>query len=238
MSGETRPRRWEVIAAFSFGCAFLIAILAIAFYKPNPTAFEYTIYRIVIALAAAGVGAIIPGFLNIRFKSWLRAGGAVALFIVVYFFAPATMNTVEEAAVAIPTADAKLGSDDWLKIVDEGRFDDAYKRMGKYFQSQYKFSEFDQIIGRERRFLGQASGRQLLSTMPLVSPPGSPKGAYRQYIYKTKFQREPQELYESVLLVGEGDEWRVVGYFTGVKNQAGMFVPYEPNYVSENSSSS
>jgi hypothetical protein len=238
MVAINHTRRWEVVAAFAFGCTFLTAILLIALYKPNPTAFEYTIYRIVIALAAAGVGAIIPGFLNVRFKSWLRAGGAVALFVVVYFFAPATMSAMEEAPVVTPSADAKLSSDNWLGVVDDGRFGEAYKLMSKYFQAQYKFEEFDQIIGRERRFLGRPSTRQLVSTMPLISPPGSPKGAYRQYMYRTKFSHESQQLYESVLLFGEENDWRVVGYFTAVKNQAGTFVPYEPNYSLENSATS
>jgi hypothetical protein len=64
-------------------------MLAIAF--PAPTAFQYTVFRIVLALAAAGVGALVPGFLEIRYKSMIRAGGALAMFVIIYFVSPAAL---------------------------------------------------------------------------------------------------------------------------------------------------
>ena len=81
---------WERIAIFSFGVVFIIVLVLIALMLPNPTEFQQLIFRIVLALAAAGVGALVPGFLTIRFKNLLRAGGALGVFIVVYFFNPAT----------------------------------------------------------------------------------------------------------------------------------------------------
>lgn len=60
---------------------------------PNPTAFQYTIFRSVLSLAAAGVAAMIPGFITISVSTWLRAGGALAVFAVVYFYNPAAMVT-------------------------------------------------------------------------------------------------------------------------------------------------
>jgi len=47
----------------------------------------------VLALAGGGVGAVIPGFLELNMKAGaklaLRAGGALAVFVVLYFWSPA-----------------------------------------------------------------------------------------------------------------------------------------------------
>lgn len=81
---------WELIAIFSFGVVFVIVLVLVALTLPSPTEFQQLIFRIVLALAAAGIGALIPGLLTIRIKNLLRAGGALGVFVVVYFFNPAT----------------------------------------------------------------------------------------------------------------------------------------------------
>jgi hypothetical protein len=82
-------RRTQQILAFTFGVVFVFALLFIAFKVGVPTPFQYTIFRVVLALAAAGVAAMIPGFIHANIADWLRAGGALAVFVVVYFTNPA-----------------------------------------------------------------------------------------------------------------------------------------------------
>jgi hypothetical protein len=84
-------RKAQQITAFAFGVIFLLIILAIAIAFPNPTHFQYTVFRIVLALAASGVAAMIPGFINVSVGPTIRAGGAIAVFVIVYFFSPAQL---------------------------------------------------------------------------------------------------------------------------------------------------
>ena len=63
--------------------------MILALFFPRPTDFQYTVFRIILALSAAGVGAVIPGFIEAKIKTILQAGGAIAVFVVVYFFDPA-----------------------------------------------------------------------------------------------------------------------------------------------------
>jgi hypothetical protein len=84
-------RKVQQRLAFLFGIVFLIVLLTLAILVPNPTAFQYTIFRSVLALAAAGVAAMIPGFIAVSISTWLRAGGALAVFVVVYFYNPAAL---------------------------------------------------------------------------------------------------------------------------------------------------
>jgi hypothetical protein len=79
--------------AFSFGILFVVILLGLAILFPTPTAFQYTVFRSVLSLAAAGIAAMIPGFITVSISTWLRAGGALAVFAVVYFYNPAALVT-------------------------------------------------------------------------------------------------------------------------------------------------
>ena len=85
----------ERFLAFGFGVIFVVVLLILAIKYPNPTPFQYTVFRIVLALAAGGVAAMIPGFLSIEVAKWLRAGGALAVFVIVYFYSPAGLTGVK-----------------------------------------------------------------------------------------------------------------------------------------------
>lgn len=77
--------------AYVFGVVFVVVLLVLALAVPNPTEFQYTVFRIVLALAAAGVAAMVPGFLEVTVSTWIRAGGALAIFVIVYFYSPAAL---------------------------------------------------------------------------------------------------------------------------------------------------
>lgn len=89
---ETPAAIWEKIAAFAFGVVFLIFMIVIAIFIKDPTPFQYTFFRVAMSLAAAGVGAVIPGLIQLEVDQkhlpLIRAGGAIALFVLVYLFNP------------------------------------------------------------------------------------------------------------------------------------------------------
>jgi len=93
---ELMQKSHEKILAFVFGAVFIVVLLIAAFAVPNPTAFQYTVFRIVLALAAAGVAAMFSGFLEMEIPKVLRAGGALAVFAVVYFYAPAALEKLQQ----------------------------------------------------------------------------------------------------------------------------------------------
>jgi|SRR5271165_2193311 len=86
-------RQLEMGLAFVFGCVALAAVLWLAFRAETLSEQQFEILRIVLALAGGGVGAVIPGFLDVSVKAStklaLRAGGALAVFVVLYFWSPA-----------------------------------------------------------------------------------------------------------------------------------------------------
>jgi hypothetical protein len=98
MHDNPRPRTlpWEKITAVAFGVVFLGILLTIAILIPQPSTFQSFVFRIVLALAAAGLGAVIPGFLHVQAGPFVRAGGAIALFVIVYWFNPPQLLANQE----------------------------------------------------------------------------------------------------------------------------------------------
>jgi hypothetical protein len=90
VSDETRTS-WEKPAAVGFGIAFMVSLLVLAVVVPNPTPFQYEVFRIVLAIGVAGFAASISGLLHVQIGGWLQATGALAVFAIVYFYSPAKL---------------------------------------------------------------------------------------------------------------------------------------------------
>lgn len=80
---------WVFTAAF-----FLIIVLALMVAHPTPT--QFLMFRWFAAIACAGMGASIPGFLSVELKSKIgktgmvsiRAVGAMGIFVLIYLLNP------------------------------------------------------------------------------------------------------------------------------------------------------
>ncbi len=86
---------WEKIAGLGFGVIFISVILVITVIEPDPSSTQYAIYKTILALAAAGVGGILAGTIHVKgavLKWTIKAGGAIALFVIVYFFSPSSQD--------------------------------------------------------------------------------------------------------------------------------------------------
>ncbi|WP_269713956.1 DUF4019 domain-containing protein [Caulobacter sp. NIBR2454] len=218
----------DKMLAFGFGVVFVSVILLIAVLQPNPSQFSYTIFRIVIALAAAGVGAVLPGFLEVTFRGWLRAGGALALFAVVYFVAPAGLSPITSPLPPPPPENARAVAEAWLQKVDAGELDQAYTEMAGAFREKNALADVRTVVDGVRANLDPVVSRTLDATSGAVNPPGAPPGHYQSVGFRTKFAKEERLIYEAVQMFAEDGKWKVVGFYLFVRNDAGVMVPYSP----------
>ncbi|HTF79379.1 MAG TPA: tetratricopeptide repeat protein [Bradyrhizobium sp.] len=97
----------QVWLAFIFGVTFLLIALAfalVAFYLPKPPNPQVVgnflnVMQVILAISASGVAAVIPGFLSVDIQKKLgdkgsagiRAGGAIAVFVLVYVISPKSL---------------------------------------------------------------------------------------------------------------------------------------------------
>jgi hypothetical protein len=88
------PSQPEVVAIFSFGVVFVTAILVLSLVFSHPTPFQYLVARIILALATASIATLLTGFINFEIPHFIKAGGAFAVFVIVFFYNPADLVTV------------------------------------------------------------------------------------------------------------------------------------------------
>lgn len=85
--------QWRGPMLFGFGSTFVVALLILAIFFPEPSPFQYFVFRLVLALAASGISASIPGFLEVEVSNMVKGSGALAVFVIVFFFSPASLVT-------------------------------------------------------------------------------------------------------------------------------------------------
>ena len=121
---------WPVIWASVSGIAFAVTMLVMAVRFPRPTPFQTFVFRSVLALSAGSMAAAIPGFLEVEANLTgfgVRAGGALAVFVLVYKLNSANLQTasdtslsalsdsIEESIKATSALTAKLNNSSELK---------------------------------------------------------------------------------------------------------------------------
>lgn len=80
----------------------LAAVLTLVVLIPHQTVEQRFYIRIAMGLAAAGVAALIPGFLELEarwLRNVLRAGGALAVFVIIYMFNPPELLAAQAPAI-------------------------------------------------------------------------------------------------------------------------------------------
>jgi len=86
------PTLWERVLAAVCAVAVLVLVFVVILRKtPFADQNQVVLVRIVLSLAVSIIGAVIPGFLQVSLRGRgiaIRAGGALALFVITYFFSP------------------------------------------------------------------------------------------------------------------------------------------------------
>jgi hypothetical protein len=91
--GVDESRNSSVILAWGSGTALAATVLALTHMNRNPSPFQRQVIVTVLAFAIGALTTVLPGFIELRLtfrsKLLLSASSALAVFVIVYFFAPA-----------------------------------------------------------------------------------------------------------------------------------------------------
>lgn len=200
----------DTLLAFAFGIIFVSAILFFAVTVVNPSPFQINTFKTVLALAAGGVAAVIPGQFEIKHLPIVRAGGGLGVFAAV-FFAPASVVTpVTQLKAPDQSPDPVIAS--WFTAVDSGNYAAAWRQADTATAQWYNLSEanFIEIFKNVRSPLGALQWRRVVSRGDLSNPPNFPPGLYRSIAYMSKFANSAQCVQESIGLRATDDlQWKV-----------------------------
>ena len=202
----------EKSAVFTFGIIFLSIILVLVCFIPTPTFAQFFAFRLTMALSAAGIGALLPGFLRLDIplsaKGGIRAGGALALFASVWFVNPATLGIDIQIP---PREDAQIQIDEFLRLIDARDHKAAYALLPKKNREQLKEEDFVSMSMQVRDPLGNIQRRVLVSKSTPNQINGV-QGPFVVHVYQSRFSENSNVWLEVVSTIPEEGAWRIYGY--------------------------
>lgn len=198
----------NILLSFGFGVIFIAIMLVFALKVPNPTPFAQWVFIVVVALAAAGVAAVIPGFLNIN-SPYVKAGGALAVFGIVFFLKPAIIGGV--AKLVAPEESPLPAINEYLQRVDRLEMDAAWELLdGEAKRGVARDRDaYKRAYAGGRAHLGEPLDRIEAGLQEVRSPSGYPIGIYRLVAFRTRFASGQCHMETVSVRATDDVHWRV-----------------------------
>lgn len=117
--------------------------------------------------------------------------------------------TTDQAAAK---ASAVKAADQWLRLVDDGKYDDSWTQASSLFKDHVTEDQWAQKVGAVRKSMGPVISRKVGSTRYMTSLPGAPDGDYVVIQYTTSFEHKKSAI-ETVTPMIDNGTWRVSGYY-------------------------
>jgi hypothetical protein len=105
-----KSKKQEQYFAYAFTLVFITAIFIPAIFPPEYIPFQYGVFKLILALAAAGIAAFIPGFLAVPVSTIARAGAAIAMLVIVFFVNPVDFIRKQPAGSDISSNNSTLNA--------------------------------------------------------------------------------------------------------------------------------
>jgi hypothetical protein len=133
----------------------------------------------------------------------------VSLFVLCLSLCPvlalAQESGKEQAAIA--------ASEQWLSLVDSGRFGQSWKQTAGYFRAGFSKTSWRNSIMAVRKPLGRLKSRAVISSVYTPSLPGAPDGEYVVIQFETSFENKQSAVETLTPLLEKDGSWRVSGYY-------------------------
>lgn len=111
-----------------------------------------------------------------------------------------------------PEVQAQKAAEQWLALVDAGRYGASWEYASPSFKSAVSRADWVKKVGAARRSLGKLVSRKLVKANLVKNPPGSPPGDYVGIQYQSSFQNLKSAVETLVPMLDKDGKWRVSGY--------------------------
>ncbi|MBM3782955.1 MAG: DUF4019 domain-containing protein [Acidobacteria bacterium] len=122
------------------------------------------------------------------------------------------MSSVWLPVLAQGDGRARADAEQWLALVDNGKYRDSWKEASKPFRTQVTAEEWERQVRAVRESIGSLASRKLASSKAAKTLPGAPDGDYVVMMFEAKFTKKESAI-ETVVVSLESGHWRVAGYF-------------------------
>jgi hypothetical protein len=120
-----------------------------------------------------------------------------------------------EEAASNPEAEkaALAAADAWLKLADEGKYEDCWSQASELMKAAAPEADFAKQVGTTRDLLGELVSRKVKSTDYATSLPGAPDGEYVVIQYDASFAKKASAVETITPMKDPDGVWRVSGYY-------------------------
>lgn len=137
-------------------------------------------------------------------RTWVRIGAVFAVLL-----ASAALSNGRAAEPGVD--EARKAAEQWILLVDAGRYDDSWSAAASYFRSQVPKADWKNAATSARAPLGRLLSRTFSAAQPVHDLPGVPHGDYVVLVYDGKFANGTVR--EIITPMREADgSWKVSGY--------------------------
>ena len=117
------------------------------------------------------------------------------------------------AAASKPEDEAQKAAEQWLALVDAGKFGEGWNAAAGYLQNAVSQQQFESSLAAVRKPLGDLVSRKLKSAKYTKSLPGAPDGEYVILQFDTVFSNKKAAIETVTPLLDKDGKWKVSGYF-------------------------
>ncbi|MGO8765782.1 MAG: DUF4019 domain-containing protein [Limisphaerales bacterium] len=121
-------------------------------------------------------------------------------------------DTPQPEATAQKAA-AQKSAEQWLALVDAGKYAESWKTAAGYFQTAVPQDQWEHTIAAVRGPLGDLVSRKLKSAHYTQSLPGSPDGEYVVLQFDSSFANKMEAVETVTPKLDPDGQWKVSGYY-------------------------
>ena len=112
-----------------------------------------------------------------------------------------------------PKALAQKASEEWLALVDAGKYGESWDAAAQAFKDAVSRQDWITQVSGARKPLGKLLSRKLTKSEPMKNPPKAPPGDYVGLQYQSSFEHVKSVVETVVPMLDHDDgKWRVSGY--------------------------
>jgi hypothetical protein len=117
------------------------------------------------------------------------------------------------SAAAKPEEKALISAEQWLSLVDTGKYAESWKAAAAYFQAAVTQEQWERSMGAVRKPLGNLVSRKLKNAKYTKSVPGAPDGEYVILQFNTSFGNKKEAVETVTPMLDKEGQWKVFGYY-------------------------
>ena len=111
-----------------------------------------------------------------------------------------------------PEETAQKSAEQWLALVDAGKYAESWKTAAGFFQAAVSQDQWEHSIVAVRKPLGDLVSRKLKSAKYTKSLPGAPGGEFVVLQFDTSFANKKETVETVTPMLDKDGKWRVSGY--------------------------